>query len=152
MSGLSGWKGGLVVGTVVAILGSGALAMAQSGPEGQQRQRGGREGGGKAMRTIVHSDSIAVDREGTVHNMVMDRGRVTSVDASSFKLERRDKVVVTVTVGDQTKIRRNGEDAKLSDLQAGDNVAAVGEKTGGTVTWRLVRAGVKQQKAERPAA
>jgi hypothetical protein len=46
---------------------------------------------------------------------------------------------VTVTVGDETRVRRNGEKAKVGDLQKGDEVFVMSKvESGGTVAYLVV--------------
>jgi hypothetical protein len=57
-------------------------------------------------------------------------GEVTAIDGSTITLERRDGTTATVTVGADTSIRVNGEDAALSDIEVGMFLVAEGTETG----------------------
>jgi hypothetical protein len=55
-----------------------------------------------------------------VWTIVSDAGVVTAADADSITLERADGSTVTVSLDDDSKIRRDGEEAAAQDLVVGD--------------------------------
>jgi hypothetical protein len=142
---MKGWKAGVVGGLAAAVLGSGAMAIAQSQGNEPPAQRGQakqeRAKGGGPLRGVVHADMVAVDRQSQSHNVVYDRGEITSIDsaAKTFDLKRRDGAVVKVTVSPDTKIRGKGEDESFEDLKVGDRLMAFAERTPGGLHWKLLR-------------
>jgi preprotein translocase subunit YajC len=57
-----------------------------------------------------------------VWTIVSDAGVITAADADSITIDRADGTTVTVPLDDDSKIRRNGEQATAQDLVAGDRV------------------------------
>ena len=78
-------------------------------------------------------------------------GIVTAVhaEAGTLSLKRADNEVVTVTRGDSTKIRRNGEEAKLSEVKVGDLVHTMQIDGGDGYQLRVIGARAPDWKPER---
>lgn len=88
-------------------------------PQGQQQgggwQRGGRRGGPGVM------------------------GEVTAINGNAISVKAMDGNTVTVNVTDQTRFRKDRQDAKLTDVKVGDNVFVRGQKgSDGTVQAEMV--------------
>jgi hypothetical protein len=81
----------------------------------------------------VHADLVVPDRQGGFQTVTLDRGVVDSVSGDQLTVKegtpQATYKTITLTIPSTAKIRRNGSDAQLSDLQAGDLVAVV--TTGG---------------------
>jgi type II secretory pathway pseudopilin PulG len=82
----------------------------------------------------VHATAVVPNQDGTGFDTITtDAGTLNSVDGTTVHVkEAIDKATykddVAVDVGDNAKVIRNGQDAKLSDLKAGDHVRVI---TGG---------------------
>lgn len=116
-----------------------AAAFAQTPTPGA----GDTEGAGrkeKMLDRLVHSESLVQADDGSFVTRIIDHGDVTSVDGNSVTIKRLDGQSVTVTAGQDTKIRRNGEEAALSALKAGDRARIAQIKSGDTTTVRAIRA------------
>ena len=83
----------------------------------------------------VHAELVVPDRQGGFTTVTLDRGTVESVSGDQLTIKegtpKATYKTVTLTIPSGAKVRRNGDDAALSDLQAGDLVAVVtrGDKT-----------------------
>lgn len=112
---------------------------AEDRPKHRVHHRGGLYGPvGHAMRVTAE---LPPNDDGEVRTLRIDRGVVTEVGDAGFSVEEADETVVEIDVADDTRIRRDGEEASLSDLQSGDHVVAVRTKLGdGEFTTRGVRA------------
>jgi type II secretory pathway pseudopilin PulG len=79
----------------------------------------------------VHAEAVVPNKDGTGFiTITTDAGTLNSVDGTTVHLkEGTDKKVykddVAVDVGSNVKVIRNGADAKLSDLKAGDHVRVI---------------------------
>src|SRR3954447_10467682 len=62
-------------------------------------------------------------------------GALQSIQGDTVTLTARDGSVATVKVGSDTRLVRDGKEAKLSDFKVGDRVMVRGESTG-TNTWK----------------
>ena len=94
--------------------------------------------------TQSHGKSGTHDKS---HSHFTANGKVTAVDADSFTFHAKGGskdlhgTDVTVSVTDNTKMRRNGAKAAVSDLQVGDRVNVVGSRADdGSLTARHVNA------------
>lgn len=68
-------------------------------------------------------------------------GVIQSIQGDTVTLTTRDGGTATVKVGSDTRLMRDGKDAKLSDFKVGDRVMVRGEMTG-TNTWKAEMMGV----------
>ncbi len=75
----------------------------QGGPQGQWQGRGGHRGPGVA-------------------------GTITAINGNTITIKTMDGNSATVNLTDQTRFRKERQDAKLTDLKVGDNVFVRGEK------------------------
>ena len=88
-------------------------------------------GGPGFMRGPVHATAVVPNEDGTGFDTITtDAGTLNSVDGTTVHLkEGTDKKVykedVAIDVGGDAKVIRNREDAKLSDLKAGDRVRVI---------------------------
>jgi hypothetical protein len=79
----------------------------------------------------IHAEAVVPNADGTgFDTIVTDAGTVNSVAGTTVHIkEGTDKKVykndVAVDVGNDAKVIRNREDAKLSDLKAGDHVRVI---------------------------
>lgn len=90
-------------------------------------------------RALVHGTvTLDLPRKGLV-TVQLDHGKLESIAANAITISEAGNTSVTVTTDDKTKVRKNGEKAKLSDLKAGDEVFVVSELEGDTATaYRIV--------------
>src|SRR4029079_15305381 len=121
-----------VIGAGAGIAGAGAH---QGGPGKKHFNRGLPLGG------PVHAELVVPDHQGGFQTVTLDRGTVESVSGDQLTIKEGTRKAtyktITLTIPSGAKVRRNGDDAALSDLQAGDLVAVV---TRGAKTFVKARA------------
>jgi len=105
----------------------------------------------------VHSDAIVPNDKGGFDSVTMDRGSFSSLSGDRLTITEGTKTAtyktVTLTIPSGASVRRNCEQAKLSDLKAGDTVLVVqspkgtvvaahdAQHAGGLLRFRLGRPG-----------
>jgi hypothetical protein len=77
----------------------------------------------------VHADAVVPNEKGGFDTVTMDRGSFSSLSGDQLTITEGTKSAtyktVTLTIPSSATVRRNGEDAQLSDLKAGDEVLVV---------------------------
>jgi len=102
---------------------------------------GERHHGPGAFPRAIRGEMVVPAREGDGYATVrFDRGIVERVDGSTVVIEEDDSTSVEIPTTDETRVNRDGEDAELSDLQAGDHVAAFRVKDGDAFVTKGIRA------------
>ncbi len=98
-------------------------------------------------RALVHAD-VTLDRpkQGLV-TFDLDHGTVQSVGGSSLTILEAGGQTVTLATDAQTKVRRDGEPAKLSDLRAGDDAYVISRVPAGGGTPLAARIVVPRARA-----
>ena len=88
---------------------------------------------------LVHATIVLDLPQKGLTTIQVDHGTITTAGATSVTIAETGGTSVTVTVGDETRVRRNGEKAKVADLQMGDEVFAMSKvESGGTVAYLVV--------------
>ncbi len=97
---------------IIILLAFGLSALAQTAPPGPPPQgpNGPMQGGERGRRPGVG-------------------GSITAISSDALTLRTFDERTVTVKLTPQTRFRKDGQDAKLSDFKAGDMVMVRGERT-----------------------
>jgi len=144
--------GALVVG-VISYAGASALTSSSEGalltqseerPDGATGPKGPRahgRRGPKGMRGAIRSEAVVPKREGEGFNTVkFDRGVLERVDGSTIVIKEADGTIAEIPTADDTRIHRDGEEAEIGDLVAGDHVAATRVDEGEGFATRSVRA------------
>jgi hypothetical protein len=88
-------------------------------------------------KRALHAEAVVQTDEGT-KTVVVQRGTVTAVDATTVTVKSSDGFTLTWTFGDQVKVVKDGSNSSPSALTTGATVGVAGEKTGTTTTARLV--------------
>jgi hypothetical protein len=118
-----------VVGAGAGIAGAGAHEGQGKARHAKHFNRGFHRGG------PVHAELVLPDRQGGFKTVTFDRGTVESVSGDQLTIKegtpKATYKTITLTIPAGSKVKRDGKDAALSDLQAGDLVAVVtrGDKT-----------------------
>ena len=138
-----------LVGLVLA--GTAAVALAQESspspsPEGnrQEKLRKLREGRGAKLRPgamVLHSDGVAVRRDGTTFEFRTQKGIIREVSATSITIESPDDYVQTYRIDGDTVIRDKRERGSAEDLKAGDVASIRAEKSGSDYLAKHVHSG-----------
>jgi hypothetical protein len=102
---------------------------------------GGPRHHGPGFGHAIRGEVVVPEREGDGYATVrFDRGVLQSVDGTTLVIEEADGTTVEIPTEDATRVYRDGEDAELSDLVAGDHVATFRVKDGDTFATKGVRA------------
>jgi hypothetical protein len=103
--------------------------------------------GGKAalLKGAIHGDLLVRAKDGSTHTVTFDRGKVSSVSASSITIQRPDGVPVSKDVNDQTIFNGTPRD----QLTSGTPVIVVSE---GQAATHVVSKGAKAQAAAKACA
>jgi len=88
-------------------------------------------------KRVLHAEAVVQTDEGT-KTVVVQRGTVTAVDATTVTVKSADGFTLTWTFGDQVKVIKDRAHSRPSALAVGTPVGVAGEKTDGTTTARLV--------------
>jgi hypothetical protein len=161
----SGWvvAGAIVVGIAgVAVAGSGSDSAADSAATTAELSvvtgglTGGLTGGGgdaadveaKARhprarawlwRHLEHGE-LVVRTPDEHRQTLVQRGEILKVSEVSMTVRSADGFVATWALGEDTRVRRQGDPARVGDLRSGDQVAVAGPGTGDSGQARWVRA------------
>src|SRR3954452_14897501 len=84
---------------------------------------------GRFAKGPVHAELVVPTRGGDFKTVTVDRGLVQETGTDSLTIKEGTRTAtyktVTLTIPSDAKIRRNRDDAQLSDLQQGDYVTVV---------------------------
>jgi hypothetical protein len=76
---------------------------------------------------------------GEQHRVIaFQRGEVQKISSKSVTVKSSDSFAETYALSDDTKVRKNGDKAKLSDINTSDRVLVVATKDGSTLNARRV--------------
>jgi hypothetical protein len=93
-----------------------------------------------AWSRLVHA-TVVVDLPalGGLTTIQLDHGTISAVGATSLTIAEAGGGSVTVTLGDETRVRRAGAKAAIADLKAGDEVFVMSKVgAGGTEGYLVV--------------
>jgi hypothetical protein len=86
----------------------------------------------------VHSVNVVPNSKGVFDTVTMDRGSFSSLSGDQLTITEGTRAAtyktVTLTIPSGATVRRNGEDARLSDLKSGDTVMVLESPQGTVVT------------------
>jgi hypothetical protein len=85
----------------------------------------------------LHAEGVVQTDEGT-KTVVVQRGSVTAVDATSVTVKSTDGFTLTWKIGDAIKVAANRAKADMSAVTVGAEVGIAGARDGGTTTARLI--------------
>jgi hypothetical protein len=105
----------------------------------------GREKAGPGLRRLrlgrhlVHATIVLDLPEKGLTTIQVDHGTISTVGATSIAIAETGGTSVTVSVSDETRVRRNGAKAKVTDLKNGDEVFVMSKvESGGTLAYLVV--------------
>lgn len=93
-----------------------------------------------AARKLVHA-TVLVDlpKLGGLTTIQLDHGTIATVNATTLSITEADKSTATVKLGEETRVRKNGAKAALTDLKSGDEVIVMSKVgTAGTEAYLVV--------------
>jgi hypothetical protein len=88
-------------------------------------------------RNALHGEAVVQTEDGT-KTVVVQRGTVTAVDASTLSVKSADGFTLTWSFGDDVKVIKDRAQSSPSALAVGTILGVAGDRTGGTTTARLV--------------
>lgn len=90
-----------------------------------------------AFKHTLHGEAVVQTAEGT-KTVVVQRGVVTAVDATSLTVKSTDGYVITWTFGDPLTVVKERQKVEKSALAVGQEVGVAGAKEGDATKARLV--------------
>jgi hypothetical protein len=93
-----------------------------------------------APHGAIRGEVVIQRKDGTFPTIRFNRGTLSSVDGTTLVISEADGSTVRIDTTDQTRFRRDGKRASLSDLQSGDHVDVLGTEVNGTYVTKMVRA------------
>jgi hypothetical protein len=151
-----------LVGALAGIAGSAAAPSSKKSNAHTQKKaakkqmrafrRGFRMGFGGPLGGPVHSVAVVPQRDGSGFDTItVDGGTLLSVDGTTLHVKEavgnnvyRDDA--SIDVGSDAKVIRNGADAKLSDLKAGDHVRVITGAPKGNIVLAADDTFIKQRR------
>jgi len=88
----------------------------------------------------LHGEFVVQTKDG-LKTVVLQKGSVTALSATSVTVKSTDGFTVTWTINDQTRVRKDKAAAASSDLKSGLVVRVVGPKDGSSTTARVIAIG-----------
>ena len=114
-------------------------ASASATPDGQRKTRAERR---TAMRKYLRKNTlhgeVTVQGKDGPKTIVVQRGTVTAVTATSVSVKSTDGFTATWTFGDKLKIVQNRKTVQASALKTGAEIGIAGTKDGSADTARLI--------------
>ncbi len=104
----------------------------RAGPRGQLRRLA-------AWGRLVHATVVVDLKKGGLTTVQLDRGTISAVSATSLTIAEAGGGSVTVQLGDETRVRRDGGKAAIAALKTGDAVFVMSKvEAGGTGAYLVV--------------
>ena len=112
---------------------------ASAAPDGQRKTRAERHAAlRKYLRKNTLHGEITVQGKDGVKTIVVQRGTITAVTATSVSVKSTDGFTATWTFGDKLKIVQNRKAVQASELKTGAEIGVAGTKDGSVDTARLI--------------
>jgi hypothetical protein len=86
---------------------------------------------------LMHAEAVVQTEEGT-KTVVVQRGTVTAVDATSVTVKSADGFIITWKLGDKLRVFAHRASATMSAVTVGEEIGIAGAKSGDTDTARLI--------------
>ena len=122
-----------------------AFALESAGLEQPAPGASAGPGKGAAARKLLRKNTlhgeVTVQGKDGVRTIVVQRGTVTAVDATTLGVKSADGFVLTWTLGDKLKVVQDKKKVDASAVKAGAQVGVAGAKDGENTTARLIRIG-----------
>ncbi len=90
----------------------------------------------KLRKNLLHGETVVQTKDGT-KTVVVQRGQVTAVTATSVTVKSADGFTQTWTFGDKFTVVRDRAKLQPSDIKQGAQIGIAGTKAGDTSTARL---------------
>jgi len=86
---------------------------------------------------VLHGEAVVQTEEGT-KTVVVQRGEVTAITASSVTVKSNDGFTLTWTFSDQLRVFERRNQIQPSAVAVGARIGVAGEKTSGDPSARLI--------------
>lgn len=129
----------VAAGAVVLVGGSYVGAKALTAPQQVSLESASSNSAPQQQRGLVRGQGVFARRNGTVTAQV-NRGFLSSVDGTTLVISEADGTTQRVETTSNTKFRRDGKKASISDLKAGDHIATLAVQQGDSFPTKFVRA------------
>ncbi|MEA2607527.1 MAG: hypothetical protein QOI00_2284 [Chloroflexota bacterium] len=126
-----------VAGELDAVLAANQTATAQAAPAGRNAR--GQLRRLAAWRHLVHATVVVeLDKVGLT-TIQLDHGTISAVSASSLTISETGGGSVTIALGSDTRVRRDGAKAAVTDLKAADEIFVMSKvEPGGSTAYLVV--------------
>ncbi|HEY7130800.1 MAG TPA: hypothetical protein VH440_01050 [Candidatus Limnocylindrales bacterium] len=92
-----------------------------------------------AARKLVHATVVVnLPKLGGLTTVQLDHGTISAIGATSLSVAETGGTTATVSLGDETRVRKNAAKAAVADLKSGDEVFVMSKVTGGKAEAYLV--------------
>ena len=92
-----------------------------------------------ASRHLVHATIVVDLANGGLTTIQLDHGTISAVGASTITISEAGGGAVTVALGAETRVRRDGTKAAVADLKTADEVFVISKvESGGTAAYLVV--------------
>ena len=126
-----------LAGELDAILAADQTATPQGAPAGRIAR--GQLRRLAAWRHLVHATVVVDLDKGGLTTIQLDHGTVAAVSASSLTISESGGGSVTIALGTDTRVRRDGAKAAVADLKTSDEVFVMSKvETGGSSAYLVV--------------
>lgn len=109
-------------GTLAVELDAVLAAEQSAAPNGQLRAGRGALRHLAAWRRLVHATVVVDLPDKGLTTIQLDHGTISAVSADSLSIAEAGGTSVTLALGAETRVRRSGEKAAVTDLKVGDEV------------------------------
>lgn len=133
----------------VGAAGGGAFGAAEPAPSGDPRVRPSGEARADGWRrrhafrvflrrNVLHGEAVVQARDGSTKTVVVQRGTVTAVDASTITVKSADGYTLTWTFGSPLRVVEHRTSITPDEVAAGDQVGVAGVREGDKTVARLI--------------
>lgn len=92
-----------------------------------------------SWQRLVHATAVVdLPKQGGLTTVQLDHGKITSVNSTTLAIAEAGGTNVTVTLGGDTRVRRNATKAAVADLKIGDEVVVMSKVESGGATAYVV--------------
>lgn len=116
----------------------GATPPGKDGKAGKDGRTHGRGHWPRVSARTLHGELVVRGKDDKPVTVLVQRGSVTAVSATSVTLRSTDGFVGSYTVGSTSQVRVDGKKAALSGVRAGQDAWVTASRDGSTATVRLL--------------
>lgn len=123
----------LAAGFVVA-----AVAVAAAAQRGPGADPAGKPETHRREYLFLHADGLVMRRDGTIVEVRLQKGIIQEVDEDSVTVKSADGFVQTYVIDESTRVREEGQEASVDDLEAGEMAKVAAVKDGDGYTAKVI--------------